>query len=190
MSAPRNYPNALRERSMRLVFQAPEQEPGLSLTAAGPGGARHAARLRSTRPAPPGSNTRSGHTPMLACTTIATDATRSTSLRRAGPVTSPRSRSTPAPHSIPRAAARSPSSATQQRTASAPASSPAPDARESRWATDSELSRSTPSVGPASTTSALAGRRITGAFDSASMSPRAHRAVSIRTLAAAVRAGG
>ena len=41
MSAPRNYPTALRERSVRLVFQAPEQEPGLSLTAAGPGGARH-----------------------------------------------------------------------------------------------------------------------------------------------------
>ena len=72
MSAARNYPNGMRE-----------QEPGLSLTAAGPGGADtlrgwcKRAEIDTGR-APRGSNTRSGHTPMLACTTIATDATRST----------------------------------------------------------------------------------------------------------------
>lgn len=34
MSAPRKYPNELRERSVRLVREAREQEPGLSVTAA------------------------------------------------------------------------------------------------------------------------------------------------------------
>jgi transposase len=34
MSAPRKYPNELRERSVRLVREAREQEPGLSVNAA------------------------------------------------------------------------------------------------------------------------------------------------------------
>jgi transposase-like protein len=34
MPAPRKYPNELRERARRLVAEAREQEPGLSLTAA------------------------------------------------------------------------------------------------------------------------------------------------------------
>ena len=34
MPAPRKYPNELRERAMRLVQEAREQEPGLSLNAA------------------------------------------------------------------------------------------------------------------------------------------------------------
>ena len=34
MPAPRKYPNELRERSVRLVREAREQEPGLSVTAA------------------------------------------------------------------------------------------------------------------------------------------------------------
>ncbi len=34
MSAPRKYPNELRERAHRLVVEAREQEPGLSLHAA------------------------------------------------------------------------------------------------------------------------------------------------------------
>jgi transposase len=34
MPAPRKYPLELRERSVRLVFEAREQEPGLSLNAA------------------------------------------------------------------------------------------------------------------------------------------------------------
>jgi transposase-like protein len=34
MPAPRKYPSELRERAQRLVFEAREQEPGLSLTAA------------------------------------------------------------------------------------------------------------------------------------------------------------
>ena len=34
MPAPRKYPNELRERAQRLVLEAREQEPGLSLNAA------------------------------------------------------------------------------------------------------------------------------------------------------------
>ncbi len=34
MPAPRKYPNELRDRAQRLVAEAREQEPGLSLTAA------------------------------------------------------------------------------------------------------------------------------------------------------------
>jgi transposase len=34
MPAPRKYPSELRERAIRLVAEAREQEPGLSLTAA------------------------------------------------------------------------------------------------------------------------------------------------------------
>ncbi len=34
MPAPRKYPNELRERAQRLVVEAREQEPGLSLNAA------------------------------------------------------------------------------------------------------------------------------------------------------------
>ena len=34
MSAPRKYPNELRERAVRLVREAREQEPGLSVNAA------------------------------------------------------------------------------------------------------------------------------------------------------------
>ncbi len=34
MAAPRKYPNELRERSVRLVREAREQEPGLSVNAA------------------------------------------------------------------------------------------------------------------------------------------------------------
>ena len=34
MAAPRKYPNELRERAQRLVAEAREQEPGLSLNAA------------------------------------------------------------------------------------------------------------------------------------------------------------
>jgi len=34
MPAPRKYPNELRERAQRLVIEAREQEPGLSLNAA------------------------------------------------------------------------------------------------------------------------------------------------------------
>lgn len=34
MPAPRKYPNELRERSVRLVFEAREQDPSLSINAA------------------------------------------------------------------------------------------------------------------------------------------------------------
>jgi hypothetical protein len=34
MSAPRKYPAELRERAVRIVLEAREQEPGLSLNAA------------------------------------------------------------------------------------------------------------------------------------------------------------
>lgn len=55
MTAPRKYPNELRERSQRMVAEAMSEDPGLSLTAAvkrvGPRGgvnARHAAGLDPT----------------------------------------------------------------------------------------------------------------------------------------------
>ena len=34
MAAPRKYPQELRDRAIRLVFEAQKEDPGLSLTAA------------------------------------------------------------------------------------------------------------------------------------------------------------